>query len=150
MAEKKKGLLGKAIDLLTNRDEKEAAEKAMQEAAEKERLAEEAKKAALEAKKKQAREEAEAARKKEMQARKEMFAARRRALEVAKPNVVAEHTVAAGETLSHISLKYYGSAVRDYWMLIYEANVDVIGDDYNLIRVDDVLLIPELPEDMKK
>jgi len=147
---KKKGLLGKAIDLLTNRDEKEAAEKAMQEAAEKERLAEEARKAAEEAKKKQARDEAEAARKKEMEARRAMFEARRRALEVAKPKVIAEHTVAAGETLSHISLKYYNSAVRKYWMLIYEANVDVIGDDYNLIRVGDVLLIPELPEEMKK
>jgi len=147
---KKKGLLGRAIDKLTNRDEKEAAEKAMAEAAEKERIAEAAKKAAEEAKKKQAREEAEAARKKEMQARKEMFEARRRAMQVAKPNVIAEHTVGEGETLSHISLKHYGSAVRKYWELIYEANVDVIGDDYNIIRVGDVLLIPELPEDMKK
>lgn len=60
--------------------------------------------------------------------------------------LMAEHTVAAGETLSHLSLKYYGSAVKEKWMLIYEANKAVIGDDPNKIRTGQVLKIPALPE----
>jgi nucleoid-associated protein YgaU len=59
---------------------------------------------------------------------------------------MAEHTVAAGETLSHISLKYYGSAVKEKWMIIYEANKAVIGDNPNIIRSGQVLKIPELPK----
>jgi len=151
MAEvKKKGLLARAIDALTNRDEKAAAEAAMKEAEQKAILAEEAKRAGEEAKKKNAREAADAARKKEMEARREMFEARKRAILAAKPKIIAEHKVAPGQTLSDLSLKYYGSAVRKYWELIYDANEDVIGDNPNIIRVDDVLVIPELPEDMKK
>jgi nucleoid-associated protein YgaU len=64
----------------------------------------------------------------------------------AKPKYIAEHTVAADETLSHIALKHYGSAVKDKWMAIYEANKDVIGDNPNVIRPGLVLKIPELPE----
>lgn len=59
---------------------------------------------------------------------------------------IAEHTVTEGETLSHIALKYYGSAVKDRWMQIYEANRDVIGDDPNLIRPGQELKIPKLEE----
>lgn len=66
----------------------------------------------------------------------------------AKPaKIIAEHTVAADETLSHISLKYYGSAVKEKWMVIYEANKAVIGDNPNKIRSGQVLKIPELPEE---
>lgn len=65
---------------------------------------------------------------------------------VKKPEFLAEHTVAQGETLSHISLKYYGSAVRAKWMIIYEANKDVIGDNPNVVRVGTVLKIPKLDE----
>lgn len=65
----------------------------------------------------------------------------------AKPvKIIAEHTVVADETLSHISLKYYGSAVKEKWMVIYEANKAVIGDNPNRIRPGQVLKIPELPE----
>jgi nucleoid-associated protein YgaU len=60
------------------------------------------------------------------------------------PKYIAEHTVAAGETLSHISLKYYGSAVKEKWMVIYEANKAIIGDDPGRIRRGQVLKIPEL------
>ena len=60
---------------------------------------------------------------------------------------MAEHSVAAGETLSDLSLKYYGSAVKSKYMLIYEANKATIGDDPNLIKVGMVLNIPELPSD---
>ncbi len=68
---------------------------------------------------------------------------------ISKPavKVMAEHTVAADETLSHISLKYYGSAVKEKWMIIYEANKAVIGDNPNKIRPGQVLKIPELPKE---
>jgi nucleoid-associated protein YgaU len=55
---------------------------------------------------------------------------------------MVEHTVVGGETLSSISMKYYDSADRDDWMAIYEANKDVIGDNPNLIKPDQVLKIP--------
>lgn len=63
-----------------------------------------------------------------------------------KPEYLAEHTVAQGETLSHISLKYYGSAVKAKYMIIYEANKEVIGDNPNMIRAGTVLNIPKLEE----
>lgn len=59
---------------------------------------------------------------------------------------IAEHTVAADETLSHIALKYYGSAVKEKWMIIYEANKAVIGNNPGRIRPGQVLKIPELPK----
>ena len=60
---------------------------------------------------------------------------------------IAEHTVAADETLSHIALKYYGSAVKEKWMIIYEANKAVIGNNPGRIRPGQVLKIPELPKE---
>ena len=62
--------------------------------------------------------------------------------------VAKEHTVEKGETLSHLALKYYGHATKPYYMLIYEANKDLIGDDPNLIRTGMTLKIPALPEGM--
>jgi nucleoid-associated protein YgaU len=64
----------------------------------------------------------------------------------AKPaaKIKTEHTVAAGDTLGAIALKYYGSAVKEKWMAIYEANKAVIGDNPNLIKPGQVLKIPEL------
>jgi nucleoid-associated protein YgaU len=71
---------------------------------------------------------------------------------------IAQHKVVAGETLSHIALKYYGSAIKEKWMLIYEANKDTIGDNPNLIKPGMVLNIPSQdapsapppPEDVNK
>ena len=60
-----------------------------------------------------------------------------------EPKYKAEHTVVSGETLSSISLKYYSSASKDDWMAIYDANKEVIGDNPNLIKPDQVLKIPE-------
>ncbi|HUF37312.1 MAG TPA: LysM peptidoglycan-binding domain-containing protein [Anaerolineales bacterium] len=57
---------------------------------------------------------------------------------------MAEHTVVSGETLSHISLKYYNSAIKPKYMVIYEENKDVIGDDPNRIIPGMVLKIPKL------
>ena len=74
--------------------------------------------------------------------------ARKRQLEEARKKaekkIKAVHTVAEGETLSELSLKYYGSAVKEKWMIIYEANKDVIGDDPGLIVTGQVLEIPEM------
>ena len=64
--------------------------------------------------------------------------------------VIAEHTVAKDETLSHISLKYYKSAAKPYYMVIYEANKDTIGKNPNLIKAGMKLRIPELPAELKK
>ncbi|PID86838.1 MAG: peptidoglycan-binding protein [Chloroflexi bacterium] len=55
--------------------------------------------------------------------------------------VKAEHTVVAGENLSKISEKYYGT--QGLYMKIYEANKDTIGDNPNIIRVGQVLKIPK-------
>jgi nucleoid-associated protein YgaU len=52
------------------------------------------------------------------------------------------HTVKSGETLSHIALKYYGSATKEHWMKIYEANKATIGDNPNIIRTGQELVIP--------
>jgi len=50
------------------------------------------------------------------------------------------YTVQAGDTLSSIALKFYGDASQ--YMVIYEANKDLIGDDPDLIKVDQKLVIP--------
>jgi nucleoid-associated protein YgaU len=62
-----------------------------------------------------------------------------------KVEYIAEHVMKPDETLSHLSLKYYGSAIRDKWMIIYEANKEVIGSDPNHVRPGTVLKIPKLP-----
>lgn len=59
---------------------------------------------------------------------------------------IAEHTMRPDETLSHLALKYYGSAVREKWMIIYEANKAVIGPDPAHVRPGTVLKIPKLPK----
>ena len=57
---------------------------------------------------------------------------------------IAEHTVAAGETLSQIALKYYKNSGREFWMKIYEANKSAIGDNPGMLKPATVLKIPEL------
>jgi nucleoid-associated protein YgaU len=64
--------------------------------------------------------------------------------------ILGEHKVAEGETLSHIALKFYGNASREYWMVIYEFNKGVIGDNPGMIRIGTELKIPELPANLKK
>ena len=63
-----------------------------------------------------------------------------------EPAPLAEHTVASGDSLSAIALKYYKSGARDKWMAIYEANKDTIGDNPSLVRVGQVLKIPKLDD----
>jgi len=57
-----------------------------------------------------------------------------------EPPTERYHLVAAGDTLGHISQKYYGKASA--YMKIFEANRDVL-DDPNLIKVGQKLKIPE-------
>ena len=50
------------------------------------------------------------------------------------------HTVEKGETLSSISEKYFKTQGK--WEMIYRANMDVIGDNPNVIRPGMKLKIP--------
>ena len=59
--------------------------------------------------------------------------------------IIATHKVRDTDTLSGIALKYYGSAIRNYWMVIYEFNKAVIGNDPGVIYPGTELKIPELP-----
>ena len=60
-----------------------------------------------------------------------------------KMEYIAEHTLRADESLSHLALKYYGSAVREKWMIIYEANKEAIGPDPARVRPGTVIKIPK-------
>lgn len=71
-------------------------------------------------------------------------------VEAAKKAVIAEHKVGPDQTLSHIALKYYGSAAEPFWRLIYEANKDVVGANPGMIRPGMMLKIPVLPDELKK
>jgi len=50
------------------------------------------------------------------------------------------HVVESGDTLSALAEKYYQDAGE--YMTIYEANKDVIGDDPDLIKPGQRLVIP--------
>jgi nucleoid-associated protein YgaU len=56
------------------------------------------------------------------------------------------HIVASDETLSHIALRYYGSAAKEKWMIIYEANKEFIGENPNIIRKGMELFVPDIDE----
>lgn len=176
--EEKKGIFEKAVDALTSRDEKAALEEAQKQLEElKKQLAAaqaaaaqarassqvtsaqakaEAQKAIEEANRKAAEAEARA-RQQEAKIRQMMdaqeLADRRKdyiaARQAAQPKFIAEHTMTAEETLSHLALKYYGHATKPYYMVIYEANKDVIGDNPNRVKPGLKIKIPELPADLK-
>lgn len=140
--------------------EKEAKERA--EAREKARAkeAEEAKAKAeaekREAEKSRAAAKSEARRKAEQSKRDEQRKARQAAAKKAEETkkaeeaaaaaeaeqFIAEHEVVAGDNLSMISQKYYGTQTN--WQKIYEANKDVIGENPSLIRPGQRLRIPKL------
>ena len=82
---------------------------------------------------------------------KQVSAAAAAAAEAAeKAQTIAEHTLKPDESLSHLALKYYGSAYEPYWRVIYEANKAVIGDNPGRVRPGTVLKIPVLPDELKK
>jgi nucleoid-associated protein YgaU len=59
---------------------------------------------------------------------------------------IGEYTVVAGDSMGAIAAKYYGSAVEEKWMAIYEANKELIGDNPTLIHPGQTLKIPKLSE----
>ena len=59
---------------------------------------------------------------------------------------IAEYTVVAGDSMGAIAAKYYGSAVEEKWMAIYEANKELIGDNPRLIHPGQKLRIPKLSD----
>jgi LysM repeat protein len=67
-----------------------------------------------------------------------------------KQEILKEYTVKDGDTLAQIALTFYGNANRENWMVIYEANKAVIGDNPGVIRSGTVLKIPVLPDALKK
>jgi nucleoid-associated protein YgaU len=69
--------------------------------------------------------------------------------EEAKKRIIAEHTLTADETLSHLALRYYGSAYEPYWRVIYEANKDLIGPNPAHVRPGMVIKIPVKPDNLK-
>ena len=76
-------------------------------------------------------------------------AAEEQAKEGAAVSSMKEHKLTADETLSHLALKYYGSAYEPYWRVIYEANKDLIGDNPARVRPGMMIKIPPLPEELK-
>jgi nucleoid-associated protein YgaU len=77
-------------------------------------------------------------------------AAKAAAEEAARPKVLKMHTIAPGETLSHLALKYYGYATPEYWKLIIEANKAELGEDIKNYGPGKTIIIPILPDSMKK
>jgi len=136
MADEKKSLFDKAIDALTNRDEKAAAEadakaraKAQLEANARAKAAMEKMKATTKAKETKIAEEKE----------------------VAAAAKLVKHVVKSGETWTHLALKYYGRSIEPFWRHIYEypANKTLVGDDYRKLRPGMEIVIPELTEELK-
>ena len=68
--------------------------------------------------------------------------------QAARPKIIATHTLTREETFSHLAKKYYNHATKPYWMVIYEANKDVVGDNPNLVHEGMVIQIPELPPEL--
>jgi nucleoid-associated protein YgaU len=62
---------------------------------------------------------------------------------VTQPRIKAWHVVAAGDTPSTITQKYYGSTDPAKWTAVYEINKTAIGPDPNQLRPGMVLRIPE-------
>jgi hypothetical protein len=54
----------------------------------------------------------------------------------------ATYRIKTGDTLSRLSLKYYGS--KCYWLIIWETNRATIGQDPNRLSAGRVLTIPQL------
>lgn len=77
----------------------------------------------------------------------ERMAARKRKAAARGPKIIAEYTVKSGDTLSHIALAHYKSAIRDKWMQIYEANKEELGEPApGRLMPGMVLQIPELKD----
>jgi hypothetical protein len=130
MVDKKKNIFDRAIDAVSNRDEKAAAEAA------KEKAAKDA--AALRAK--LATERAIATEKTQAAAR----------VVAAEKLAVIKHVWKVTDTYAALAFEHYGSIKEPYWRLIYNHNKAIIGNNPNDIRVGLEIEIPPLPEELKK
>ncbi len=61
-----------------------------------------------------------------------------------------KHVWTKEDTYASLAQKYYGSAAEPYWRLIYEHNKEIIGNHPNAIKVGMEIVIPPLPEELKK
>jgi nucleoid-associated protein YgaU len=165
---KKKTIFDRAIDAVSNRDEKAAAEaaKVEAEAAKKEaadlraKLAADKAQAEMKAKmagkvaehnalvQKAAADKAAAEKAAAEKAAADKAAAEKAAAEAAKP--VKKYVLLEGETWSHVALKFYGHATPPYWQVLIDANKATVGEDYHRIWAGMEIIIPELPEELKK
>jgi nucleoid-associated protein YgaU len=149
---KKKSLIDKAIDAVTDRDERaaeEAAKKKAAAAAAAKKMAEEGQRRAAELKKSDERARAAEKAAAEAQAKLEQLEREKKSAEVAekirqqvKERAEAKkktYVVKSGDSLSKIAKEVYGDAKR--WPEIFEANKDKIKDP-NLIYPDQELTIP--------
>ena len=59
------------------------------------------------------------------------------------------HKVQPGESLSTIARKYYGPENEVHWVTIHNHNLELIGDNPDLIQVGMELVIPDLTEFLK-
>jgi len=169
--EKKKGFLDKAIDALTDRDEKaaaaaEAQKKLLAEQAKKEQVARDALKTKVDAEKAAAAKvaaDAKAAVDKKAAEIAASAAAGKSAAESAaakiaanqaavaeKASILKTHTITPNETLSGLALHFYGHATPEYWNLIIQANKAELGEDVKNYKPGKTIKIPKLPDSMKK
>lgn len=72
------------------------------------------------------------------------------AADAEKAKILAEHTLKADESLSHLALKYYHNGYEPYWRVIYEANKELIGPNPARVRPGMVIKIPVLPDELKQ
>ncbi len=180
MADKKskKSIFGKAIDAISNRDEKEDIRSLEDELAEAKKEAAAAKEAiksmldqnadvkkdkyetekAVEEKEKRIAELERKLREKTEAERKDMIEERRKAREEAmnkleelkKPKIIATYVVdEENPTLSHIALKYYKHATPPYWKYLVEHNKELLDGSEKNLRLGMEIVIPELPEELK-
>ena len=63
---------------------------------------------------------------------------------------VIKHVWGNKDTYAELAFKHYGSMKEPYWRLIYEHNKALIGDHPNNIKVGMEIVIPPLPEALKK
>lgn len=172
MAEKKKKtLLNKAIDALTNRDEKEAAAEAEAKKIQSQKVMAEAKVAqaarvkaetaaktkadtAAKAKAAEGQKKAQERLAKNQSDQKARMAAKSEEIlkkrEEAAKAAVVKHVWTNEDTYASLAFKHYGSIKEPYWRLIYNHNKEIIGDHPNHIKTGTEIEIPPLPEELKK
>lgn len=140
-------MFGRAIDKLSDRDEIKKLEEAEKKIQELEKQLDEAvSDDELSETEERIQELEKELRKSKSKEAREAFIRRKEALlrkKEAKRTPVKKYVVGKGDTFSGLAKKYYGDPGK--YMVIYEANKEVIGDDPDLIIDGTELVIPKLP-----